>query len=41
MQVVGVGPLDFHGKVVVLPQRAARDEMNLAVDFERITRRIH
>jgi hypothetical protein len=38
VQVIGIGPVDFHFDDVALPQRAARDEMNLAVDFGRIAR---
>ena len=36
MEIVGIGPLDFHGDDVALPQRAARDNMNLAVDLGRV-----
>jgi hypothetical protein len=33
MEIVGIGPLDFRGDDVALPQRAARDDMNVAVDL--------
>jgi hypothetical protein len=33
MEIVGIGPLDFHRDDVALPQWAARDDMNLAVDL--------
>jgi hypothetical protein len=33
MEIVGSRLLDFHGDDVALAQRAARDDMNLAVDL--------
>jgi hypothetical protein len=39
VQIVSVGPIYFYRDDVALPQGAARDDMNLAVDFGRVARR--
>src|SRR5208283_677753 len=36
VQIIGACPLDFHCDDVALPQRAARGDVDLAVDFGRI-----